>query len=410
MNEQVNHTPEMIGGGGQPANELNYPLWLVTDDTYYYNNTPELATKHGIHTKDILVLPSDEEIKRKIESAPKGFIVLHTLKPPKELKFFFVIRELPNKNGILTTQQANAKIAEAIALEERLGLSVIDSPFTLDDVGGAQGLKDYANNLVIAEQYGYRAKGVFLVGIPGTGKTFFPKCFAGQLKRPLVQLNISMIMEDTEPITKLNSIFKFLHNRQLNFPDAKYIILIDEIEKMIGNAAPEEKRMLGRLLTVLNDMHTPAAEYKFDALFFATANDLGVILDNNPEFLRRGRWNELFFINMPTDENARSIFKLYIKKKQLDFIFNDKDSLENLLTEVYSEYRADNPSQDRFPYTAAEIENFCDRLYFLKISKGKKFDIIKDVRQCVKDIIPIGKSARNGITRMLGQKELFIEI
>lgn len=354
-------------------------------------------------------LPTFDEIRHKLEQSA-GFIVLDTKRPPDEFKYLFITRELPNKQGILTTQQANAGIAESIALEEKLGLSVIDSPFKLDDVGGAQGLKDYANNLVIAEKFGYRVKGVFLVGIPGTGKTFFPKCFAGQLERPLIQLNISMIMEDAEPITKLNSIFKFLHNRQIDFPDAKYIILIDEIEKMIGNAAPEEKRMLGRLLTVLNDMHTPAAEYKFDALFFATANDLGVILDNNPEFLRRGRWNELFFINMPTHENARSIFKIYIKKKQLDFIFDDDSKLENLLTAVDHEYQKINPSTDRFPYTAAEIENFCDRLYFLKISKGDNFDIVKDVEQCVKDIIPIGKSAAKGITRMLGQKELFIEI
>lgn len=398
-----------MGGGGN-SSSLNYPLWLLTDDTYYYNNTPELADKYNIHTKDILVLPTNEEIKRKIEAASQGFIVLHTKKPPIELKFFFVIQELPNKCGILTTQQANAKIAESIALEERLGLSVIDSPFTLDDVGGAQGLKEYANNLIIAEEFGYRAKGIFLVGIPGTGKTFFPKCFAGQLKRPLIQLNISMIMEDDEPITKLNSIFKFLHNRQIDFPNAKYIILIDEIEKMIGNTAPEEKRMLGRLLTVLNDMHTPAAEYHFDALFFATANDLGVILDNNPEFLRRGRWNELFFINMPTNENAESIFKLYIKKKKLEFIFDSDEKIKNLLTEIEHQYQKFNPSPDRFPYTAAEIENFCDRLYFLKIAKGDKFDIEEDVVQCVKDIIPISKSAQKGITRMLGQKELFIEI
>ena len=299
---------------------------------------------------------------------------------------------------------------ENVALEERLGLSVIDSPFTLDDVGGAYQLKQYATDLMKAEEFGFKAKGIFLVGIPGTGKTFFPKCFAGQLKRPLVQLNISMIMEDTEPINKLNSIFKWLDGRQKQFPESKYIILIDEIEKMIGNASPEEKRMLGRLLTVLNDMHTPAAEYSFDALFFATANDLNSIMANNPEFLRRGRWNELFFINMPTDESAKDIMKIYIKKKKLEFIFTTEESIDNLITEISQEYRNDNPSLDRFPYTAAEIENFCDRLYFLKIARGDDFDIVEDVKQCVKDILPIGKSAQSTIERMLAQKELFIEI
>lgn len=327
----------------------------------------------------------------------------------------FIIKELPPKFDILTTQQYEAEISENIALEQRLGLSVIDSPFTLDDVGGAYELKRYAEYLIKAEKSGFKAKGIFLVGVPGTGKTFFPKCFAGQLKRLLIQLNISMIMEDAEPINKLNSIFKFLDKRQKDFPDSKYIILIDEIEKMIGNATPVEKRMLGRLLTVLNDMHTPASEYSFNALFFATANDLGSILDNNPEFLRRGRWNELFFINMPTDEAAKDIFNIYIKKRKLDFIFDskkNKDSinLDDLITNIAYKYQKENPSTNRFPYTAAEIENFCERLYFIKLAKGDEFDIKKDVEECINDILPIGSSATRSIQRMLGQRNLFKEI
>ena len=71
-------------------------------------------------------------------------------------------------------------------MEEALGLSVIKSPFTLASVGGATALKKYTSELVEAEKHGFKAKGVFLVGIPGTGKTFFPKCFAGELGRLLI--------------------------------------------------------------------------------------------------------------------------------------------------------------------------------------------------------------------------------
>lgn len=143
-------------------------------------------------------------------------------------------------------------------MENRLGLSVIDSPFTLQDIGGATALKTYTAQLLRAEQQGYKAKGVFLVGIPGTGKTFFPKCFSGESKRLLIALNLSQIMESDSPIDKLNSIFEYLHNRAKNYPDDKFVILIDEIEKMIGNATAKEKQMLGRLLTILNDINTPA--------------------------------------------------------------------------------------------------------------------------------------------------------
>ncbi len=160
-------------------------------------------------------------------------------------------------------------MTEAQALELELGLSVIDSPFTLKDIGGATALKKYTAQLLKAEENGYQAKGVFLVGIPGTGKTFFPKCFAGELKRMLIALNLSQIMESDSPILKLNSIFEYLHQRAIDYPQEKFVILIDEIEKMIGNATAKEKQMLGRLLTILNDINTPACDYKFNAIYFA---------------------------------------------------------------------------------------------------------------------------------------------
>ena len=138
-----------------------------------------------------------------------------------------------------------------------MGLSVIDSPFTLQDIGGATALKKYTAQLLRAEQQGYKAKGIFLVGIPGTGKTFFPKCFAGELKRMLIALNLSQIMESDSPILKLNSIFEYLHQRAIDYPQEKFVILIDEIEKMIGNATAKEKQMLGDFLPIFMVLTPP---------------------------------------------------------------------------------------------------------------------------------------------------------
>lgn len=328
--------------------------------------------------------------------------------PPKDFLSIFIIVNLPNKYGILTTQEFEANIPENVALEKRLGLSVIKSPFNLKDIGGAFALKKYTAQLLKAEANGYKAKGIFLVGIPGTGKTFFPKCFAGELNRLLIALNLSQIMESNMPIEKLNSIFQYLHERALNFPNEKFVILIDEIEKMIGNATAKEKQMLGRLLTILNDINTPACEYNFNAIFFATANDLGSILTNNPEFLRRGRWDELFFINLPTYEYAIEMFEIYIKKFNLDFIF-EFISLDEIFAEIENKYQKENTIANRFPYTPAEIENFCKRLDFLKKAESKNFNK-NHILECVEMIIPLTKSAQDGLNKMVAQKELFIEI
>lgn len=379
-------------------------FWFVAEDIFYYQNITALCKKYSL--KQIIMIPSADEIKDSLKSKSVAFIA--PFYPPKDMNSLFIIKKLLNKYGVLTTQEYLAKIPESKALENRLGLSVINSPFTLKDIGGATALKKYTAQLLEAETQGYKAKGIFLVGIPGTGKTFFPKCFAGELKRMLISLNLSQIMESNAPIEKLNTIFEYLHQRAIDYPQEKFVILIDEIEKMIGNATAKEKQMLGRLLTILNDINTPACEYQFNAIFFATANDLGSILENNPEFLRRGRWDELFFINLPTHDYATEMFEIYLKKYELDFVLKLMN-LDEIFAEIESKYQRDNVIANRFPYTPAEIENFCKRLDFLKKANGKNFKR-EDILECVQMIIPLTKSAQDGLNKMIAQKELFIEI
>lgn len=376
-------------------------IWFIAEDCAYYQDLDSLQTQHNLDK--LISLPSEADIATHL-GGKVGFIA--PFYPPKHIRSLFVIKSLPNKFGVLTTQEQHAGVPESKALETRLGLSVINSPFTLADVGGAQTLKDFTRELLIAESKGFRAKGVFLVGVPGTGKTFFPKCFAGETKRLLIQLNLTLIMEAQEPIDKLNSVFEYLTNRHEQHPDERFVLLIDEIEKMIGNAEAVEKRMLGRLLTVLNDMHTPAAEYKFDAIFFATANNLNSILDNNPELLRRGRFDELFFISLPSVEMAKGVFEIYLSKLKIKDELEQVMTLDNILTQIEQAYQKDNNDPDKFPYTSAEIETFCKKLAFYKLVYGEIN--IDHILNTIRLIIPIIKSAQEGINRMLAQKELFL--
>ena len=412
-------------------------LWFIIKEPYYFTNMALLQEKLNTHLAKfsmpkmdigkgfddmmdlydenyiILFQPDLQKLKKTFYVnlsffKAKALIVISSVAPFYEYESFFILKKLPNLYGFLNSVQKAQGMSEEKALENELGLSVINSPFTLKDIGGATALKTYTAQLVKAEERGYKAKGIFLVGIPGTGKTFFPKCFAGELRRRLIALNLSEIMESDEPITKLNGIFEYLHQRKIDYPDEKFVILIDEIEKMIGNASAKEKQMLGRLLTILNDINTPACEYSFNAIFFATANDLGSILENNPEFLRRGRWDELFFINLPTHEYAIEMFEIYFKKYKLNFVL-DLMSLDEIFAEIEHHYQKDNPISNRFPYTPAEIENFCKRLDFVKKAEDENFKK-EHILESIEMIIPLGKSARKGIEKMNAQRELFIEI
>ncbi|ECL7251391.1 ATP-binding protein, partial [Campylobacter jejuni] len=404
-----------------PTNKNNFcNYWFIFEDSFYTlskqalfdeakNNLPE-ELKKIYNNLRIIEFPNKNDILNLLrENSNYNIIVLTNQEPFKEYENLFVIKKIKNKFDLLSSQHKEMNFSEEKILEMDLGLSVIKSPFTLKDIGGAKALKEYTNLLIKAEKNGFKAKGVFLVGIPGTGKTFFPKCFAGELDRKLILLNLSQIMESNEPIQKLNNIFEFLHKKQIDSKDEKYVILIDEIEKMIGSSSVKEKQMLGRLLTILNDINTPACEYSFNAIFFATANDLNSILKNNPEFLRRGRWDELFFINLPTHENAEEMFNIYIKKYNLKFVLEEIMNLDSIFAEIEAVYQKENPISNRFPYTPAEIENFCKRLDFCKKAKGDEFSK-KDVIDSIQLIIPLVKSAKEGIEKMVAQSELFIEI
>lgn len=375
-------------------------LWLQIEDLAFYEEEEVLKLQDKYQKKSHLICPDEMDIVKHLGEnilyiAPYGVF--------KKFKNCVPQIRINSTYGALTTQEKLLGMSEADALQQRLGITILQSPYTLSDVGGSKALKEWTFDYIKAEVQGYKAKAIFLVGVPGTGKTFFPKCLAGETGRKMVILNLSEVMEKDEPILALEKIFDYLDN----FLDDKFIILIDEIEKMIGNQSPEEKRILGAFLTFLNDMHTKASKYKFDALFVATANNLNSILKNNPELLRRGRFDELFFINLPNIENAKEIFCLYAKVFKLEDVFEIVD-LDTMISLVEDRYQKDNDQAHLFPYTPSEIENLFKRMDFMRKARGKLDAAL--VEDCIEKIIPIIKSAKEGVNRMVAQKELFLEI
>lgn len=386
-------------------------LWLYAEDIAFYSNNEIAQIKKEYGVEEIYTLPNPNELRGIISKTATGSgkaAIMAPCRPPEELAIFFVFKKIQNKFGILTSQEKHNGVTEDEALKKRLGISVVKSKTTIEDVSGVRILKKWLTDYMAAEQKGYRAKGVCFVGIPGSGKSFFVKAFAGTTGRLLVALNLSEIMEKESPIDTINGIFEYLES----IKDGKFIIWIDEIEKMIGNGTPEEKRILGRMLTVQNDLHTHTSEYHFDAIFMATANDISGLLDNNPEMLRRGRWDELFFLNLPAINEALDFFELYMKKLNvsLDGVMykNKLLSLKEMAIEVEQKYKEHNTQPSKFPYTPAEIEQFVKKLNFANLAHGCIRE--EDINDAIEMIIPILSTAKNSISRMLAQKNLFYEV
>ena len=375
-------------------------IWLRAKDNIFYEEINYIQNILG-HNFCIELMPTPENIRKAvIGRQPTIFIAPYVC--PKDFKEFVVEFELKNFDGVLTSQEIKLGVTRARALQERLGISVIESPYKLSDVGGADKLKEYVALLQKAEEQGFNPKGIFLVGIPGTGKTFFPTCLAGELNRPLIMLNLEALKESGEPINKLNQVFEFLNSQ-----NERMILLIDEIEKMIGDA---DDPLTGRLMTILSALGDKGSEYKnLKILVFATANSLNSILDKQPAFLRRGRFDELFFVNLPTYEMAKNIFEMYIKKLGLE-ILTMLINLDELRVAIDDTYRADNSQANKFCYTPAEIESFLKRIAFLRLAKSEEGLTKEDILGCIKLFIPILTSAKEGINKIAAQKELFVEI
>ena len=353
----------------------------------------------GGGTNQLISFPTEEEILLSLKENPKQNFIAPYL-PPEKFSNYFIIRKLENLKGLLTTQQHTAGLEEHIILEQNLGISVIKSELTFNDLAGAKKLKEWTKKFQIAEEQGYRSKGIFSVGLPGTGKTFFTQCLAGELQRPLIILNLAFLQAKPNPIQALNGIFEYL-----NETNSKQIILIDEIEKMVGTG---EDPLTGRLMTILSDLYSSAGEYKkLDILVLATANNLDAILKYQPALLRRGRFDELFFQNTPLIDDVEEYFKLYIKKYNLSAVIN-LYGLEELINNISKTYESINLQAKNFIYTPSEIATFFKKLNFERMAG---VEINKEViERTILEIVPISKSAQEGISKIIAQKELFVEI
>ena len=216
-------------------------------------------------------------------------------------------------------------LSEEAVLEMRLGLKIKKSRRTMKDLAGAHALKEDSFNLLFLEKMGLDViAGIFAFGTAGSGKSYAAECLAGEMDRYFVDADFPYIMSLPSPTRVMDDIFFFLEDEQQK---RKYLMLIDEIEKMFDFQGRNfiAKQIFGKLLTKLNNIY---AGKKGQILFFATANNITEILEYSPEFLKRGRFNRLYFLGYPREIEAEEVFEYYKKvnfahrKKALSLLYD----------------------------------------------------------------------------------------
>lgn len=195
-------------------------------------------------------------------------------------------------------------------------LEIVPFSESIDDIGGLDNLKKWLarkakifSNLDKAIKFGVDIpKGIMIVGMPGCGKSLAAKATANLFKIPLVRLDVGRLLGKYVGESEGNM------RKALELSEAisPCVLWIDEIEKAFagvggdGGGSDITTRLFGQFLTWMQE--------KENTVFIvATANDISHM---PPEFLRKGRFDELFFVDLPNGEERRKILEIHLKKRK----------------------------------------------------------------------------------------------
>lgn len=204
-------------------------------------------------------------------------------------------------------------------------LEYVETPATLDQVGGLNALKQWlavrAGSLSSqGAEYGLpNPRGVLMLGVQGAGKSLCAKAVATAWQRPLMRMDVGALYDRYVGESE-RRLREALRQTEMMAP---VILWIDEIEKAFASAASQStdgglsKRMFGTLLTWMQEHQAPV-------FLVATANDIEAL---PPELLRKGRFDEIFFVDLPPAETRREIFAIHLRKRGRDPGCFDLDQL-----------------------------------------------------------------------------------
>ncbi|GGM03112.1 AAA family ATPase [Nakamurella endophytica] len=214
-------------------------------------------------------------------------------------------------DGRLTAADVTVVTAEKAQTIRKSGvLEMVSGTVRLDDIGGLGNLKTWlvkrsGSWLDEARDYGLPApKGVLVTGVPGCGKSLTAKAMASAWSLPLVRLDIGRVFGGLVGQSEQNMRTAMRTVEAV----APCVLWIDEIEKGFASGASgggdsgTSARVFGAFLTWLQEKTAPV-------FVMATANQIGLL---PPEFLRKGRFDEIFFVDLPTDSERRQIFAVHL--------------------------------------------------------------------------------------------------
>ena len=254
-------------------------------------------------------------------------------------------------------------------------LEFFEAKSSQDDIGGLDVLKVWLNQRYRAfskeaRDYGLPIpKGVLLVGAQGTGKSLTAKSISKSWSMPLLRLDVGRLFSSLVGSSEARTRETILRAEAMS----PCILWIDEIDKGFGGDARSDggtsQRVLASLLTWM-------AEKESSVFVIATAN----AIDKLPaELLRKGRFDEIFFLDLPNSEERASILDLHLKKRRPSYSF----PLSTIID------RTDG-------FSGAELEQAV--IEGMHISFSEKRELLeKDLIKAVSELVPLSRTAKEQI-------------
>lgn len=340
-----------------------------------------------------LRLPSDEELMAMVRSQAKEWAeqnrglkvrtdsqtlkkLIANLRGVSHADAHVLIRHAVSGDGAIT----ESDIPEINKLKFDLmdGEGVLHFEYDTERFSNVAGLNNLKSWLklrreALLENKADRPKGVMLLGVQGGGKSLAAKAVAGFWSIPLLRLDFGTLYNKYFGETERN-LRNSLKQAELMAP---CVLWMDEIEKGIATGQGDNatsQRILGTLLTWM-------AENDNAVFIVATSNDITSL---PPELLRKGRLDEVFFVDLPDAQVRQEIFKIHLKKRDLDPAQFDLPALAETASEFTGAEIEEAIVSARYlaaardgTITQADLESALDRTYPISVLRGESIQALR---------------------------------
>jgi SpoVK/Ycf46/Vps4 family AAA+-type ATPase len=295
-----------------------------------------------------------------------------------------VYRKAFVKAGKLTEEEVDIVLSEKKQLIRRNGiLEYIEEDETLKSIGGLEELKRWLTQrsdafTERAREYGLpQPKGMLILGVPGCGKSLIAKTTARLWGLPLLRLDMGRVYDGSMVGRSEANLRNALKTAESISPA---ILFIDELDKAFagstGSADSDggtSSRIFGSFLTWMQEKTSPV-------FVMATANRVERLPG---EFLRKGRFDEIFFVDLPTPEERQDIFNIHLTKRRSDITRFDLEQLAKV---------ADG-------FSGAEIEQAIIAAMYEAFAQDREFTQL-DIIAAIKSTLPLSRTMMEQVSAL----------